>query len=97
MTPTELIGYAAACCTTFSFVPQAIKALKEHDTRSLSLGMYITFSVGVALWDAYGILRRDWVLILPNTITLGFCALILGAKLRNDVLGAKARGTRPEA
>jgi MtN3 and saliva related transmembrane protein len=87
MTSTELIGYAAALCTTFSFVPQAIKALREHDTRSLSLGMYVAFTIGVALWDVYGVLRRDLVLILPNTITLGFCLLILSAKIRNDVFG----------
>src|SRR5262245_19274056 len=91
MTPTELIGYAAATLTTVSFVPQAVKALREHDTRSLSLGMYVMFTIGVILWGLYGWLRQDWAIIVANLVTGTLSVAILATKVRNDVLGGSAR------
>jgi MtN3 and saliva related transmembrane protein len=91
MTPTELTGYAAATLTTVSFVPQAIKALRSHDTKSLSLGMYVIFTLGVALWGVYGWLRDDWVIIGANLVTGALSLAILATKLRNDVFVAPGR------
>ena len=91
MTATELIGYAAATLTTVSFIPQAIKSIRGHDTKSLSVGMYVIFTLGVVLWGVYGWFRRDPVIIGANAIT-GFLAItILVIKLRNDVFGASPR------
>ena len=84
----EFISYAAATLTTFAFLPQAVKALKEHDTHSLSLGMYVNFTLGVALWGLYGWLRRDWAIVVANVITGALCLAILIAKIRNDLFAA---------
>jgi MtN3 and saliva related transmembrane protein len=86
MTP-ELFGYAAATCTTLAFLPQAYVAIKHRDTKSLSLGMYIIFTLGVALWLIYGLYEQDWALIGSNSITLVLAATILTTKLRYDVFG----------
>lgn len=86
MTETDAIGYAAATLTTVSFVPQAIKALKDRDTHSLSLGMYSIFTVGVVLWGIYGWIKADWAMILANIVTGTLSAAILIVKIRNDVL-----------
>jgi len=56
----------AATCTTISFLPQAIKTLRERDTRSLSLGMYVIFTFGVVMWSIYGYARGDWVIVVGN-------------------------------
>lgn len=88
MTPTEIIGSVAATLTTVAFIPQALKALKHKDTRSLSLRMYVIFTAGVVLWGVYGYLREDWVIITANLITAALCAAILISKVRNDVFGA---------
>ncbi|MGH8178431.1 MAG: SemiSWEET transporter [Steroidobacter sp.] len=85
----EFISYAAASLTTLAFLPQAVKALKEHDTRSLSLGMYAIFTMGVALWGVYGWLRGDWAIVAANVITGSLCVAILVAKIRNDLFPAK--------
>ena len=90
----ELFSYAAATLTTVAFLPQAIKALKEHDTHSLSLGMYVIFTMGVMLWGVYGWLRRDWAIVVANVITGGLCLAILIAKIRNDLLHTKAENHR---
>ena len=62
MSNTEIIGLLAAILTTVAFIPQAFKALRYRDTRSLSLGMYVIFTAGVALWAA--------ALILISTSTV---------------------------
>jgi MtN3 and saliva related transmembrane protein len=89
MTPTEIVGAVAATLTTLAFVPQALKALRDKDTRALSLRMYATFTTGVLLWGLYGYMRNDWVVIAANAITAVLCLAILISKLRNDVFGAR--------
>lgn len=79
-----LLGLFAAVCTTLAFVPQVLHTLRTRDTRSLSLGMYVTFTVGVAAWLAYGLLRRDVPLIVANAVTLALAGAVLWCKLRYE-------------
>ncbi len=78
----EWFGYAAATLTTVAFVPQALKTIRSRDTRSLSLGMYVVFTVGIGFWLAYGIHLQSWPMIACNTLTLGLAGTILAMKLR---------------
>ncbi len=86
MTTTELLGYFAAFCTTAAFLPQAVKSIRHRDTKSLSLGMYILFTIGIALWLTYGILRRDYAIITANAVTIVISLAILITKIRCDIL-----------
>jgi MtN3 and saliva related transmembrane protein len=88
MPAADWIGYLAATCTTISFIPQAVKALREGDTHSLSLGMYVLFTAGVVLWALYGYSKGDWAIVVANLITGSLSAAILAVKIRNDVAGA---------
>jgi len=76
------IGLLAAALTTFSFVPQAIKTLKDKNTAGISLGMYSMFTVGVLMWLVYGIANKDIPLILANFVTLIFACIILIMKVK---------------
>ena len=67
---------------TAAFAPQALHTLKTRDVSGISLAMYLSFTVGVALWLVYGLLRGDWPIIIGNTITLGLALVILALKLR---------------
>jgi MtN3 and saliva related transmembrane protein len=78
----EWTGYVAATLTTLAFVPQAIKTIRSRDTRSISLGMYVVFTIGLAFWLVYGIVLHSWPMILSNTVTLGLSSTILALKLR---------------
>ncbi|MCL4149700.1 UNVERIFIED_CONTAM: hypothetical protein GTU68_020196 [Idotea baltica] len=80
----EIIGYIAAFLTTVSFIPQAIKTIKTKDTKSISLLMYSSFSLGVFLWLVYGIYLNNLAIILANIVTLIFCIIILYNKIKND-------------
>ena len=78
----ETIGYIAATLTTASFVPQAWHTFRTKDVRGISLGMYSVFTVGIALWLAYGWMLSSWPIVIANTITLVLASLILVMKLR---------------
>ena len=78
----EWLGYIAALLTSSSFIPQAVMTIRSRNTQGISLAMYVIFTVGVALWLAYGIYLDSWPMILANTVTLGLAATVLGLKLR---------------
>ena len=78
---SDWIGYAAAAFTTASFVPQAWLTFKTRNVSGISLGMYSVFSVGVALWLAYGLLLQAWPVVVANAVTLALASGILTMKL----------------
>ena len=77
----DWIGYAAAALTTASFVPQAVLTVRTRNVSGISLGMYASFTVGVALWLVYGIHLQRWPIIVANAITLSLALVILMTKL----------------
>ncbi|GAB3727813.1 SemiSWEET transporter [Luteimonas pelagia] len=79
----EWTGYVAATLTTLAFVPQAMKTIRTRDTRSISLGMYVVFTIGIAFWLLYGIVLHSWPMIIANVVTFALSATILGLKLRH--------------
>lgn len=79
----EWLGFAAAFLTSFSFVPQAVMTIRSRNTSGISRGMYCMFTLGVALWLAYGIYLMSWPMIAANTVTLALAATILALKLRH--------------
>jgi MtN3 and saliva related transmembrane protein len=79
---TTLLGFMAGTLTTISFVPQVIKAWQSKRCHDLSWGMLITFSAGVALWLAYGVLLWAMPIIVANAVTLALLIAIGGLKVR---------------
>lgn len=80
-THTDWLGTIAATLTTGSFLPQAWLTFRTRDVHGISLGMYASFTIGVALWLAYGVLLGQWPIIVANAVTLVLAASILGMKL----------------
>ena len=79
----EWAGYVAAAMTTLAFVPQALKTIRTRDTRSISLGMYVVFTVGIGFWLVYGIALNSMPMILSNIVTFLLSGTILALKLRH--------------
>ena len=77
-----IIGFAAAFCTTVSFLPQAIKTIRTKDTSGISLYMYLLFAVGTMLWLLFGIFSHNQPVITANAITFAFAAVILYYKIK---------------
>jgi MtN3 and saliva related transmembrane protein len=83
MNGMEWTGYVAATLTTLAFVPQAIKTIRSRDTQSISLGMYVVFTIGIGFWLLYGIALESLPMIVSNIVTFVLSATILGLKLRH--------------
>jgi len=65
----EIIGFIAAVCTTFAFLPQVIKVWKTKQTKDLSLRMYTIMFIGICLWFVYGLIINSLSIILANIVT----------------------------
>jgi MtN3 and saliva related transmembrane protein len=83
MANMEWVGYLAAAMTTLAFVPQAVQTIRTRDTRGISLGMYVVFTIGIAFWLVYGIALGSMPMILSNVVTFLLSATILGLKLKH--------------
>jgi MtN3 and saliva related transmembrane protein len=81
-TVINLTGATGAALTTLCWLPQAMKVIREKETRALSLPATAAFTLGVVLWLIYGVAIGDWPLIGSNAITLMLMAVILAMKLR---------------
>jgi MtN3 and saliva related transmembrane protein len=78
----DFVGLTGAALTTLCWLPQVLKAIREKETRALSLPATTAFTGGVALWLVYGLAVHDWPLIGSNAVTLALMIVILAMKLR---------------
>ena len=81
MTLVDTTGFVAAALTTVAFVPQVVHSYRTRDVAGISLAMYATFTLGLALWLAYGLLVGAWPVIVANALTLTMALSILRLKL----------------
>jgi MtN3 and saliva related transmembrane protein len=78
----ELVGSVAAACTTFCWLPQAVKILREKKTDGISIITKSVFTLGTALWATYGLLLNNTPVLFANVITLVLAVAILILKIR---------------
>jgi MtN3 and saliva related transmembrane protein len=79
----DIVGATGAALTTLCWLPQAVKVIRDKETRALSLPATAAFTLGVLFWLIYGLAIGDWPLIGSNALTLAPLAVILGMKLRH--------------
>ena len=60
------------------------QTLRTRDVSGISLGMYSAFTLGVALWMVYGVILREWPIVLANAVTLALASVILATKIVVD-------------
>lgn len=83
LTLIDTVGFAAGALTTAAFVPQVLKSWQTRDLSGVSLRMYGLFTLGVALWLAYGLMLMSWPVIVCNAITLVLAGGVLALKIRH--------------
>ena len=81
MFAVSLLGYLAAAVSTASFLPQAWKIIKSRQTKDISFGMYFLTVTAFGLWLTFGILARQWPLVVSNSICFILSAFILVMKV----------------
>ena len=77
-----IIGILASICTAISLVPQLIKLLKEKKAENISLLMLAVLFAGVGLWIYYGILKKDFIIIVSNSFSLVVNAMLAGFAIK---------------
>ena len=76
-------GYAAAFCTTASFVPQVLRVWRTRSTEDISLRMFLVLVAGLCLWVVYGLRKGEIPILAANGATLALAGTILFLKLRH--------------
>jgi len=79
----DATGATGAILTTLCWVPQAIKIVRERETRAISLPGTWLCVLGVFLWLIYGLAIADGPLIGSSIVTLAMTGTILALKIRH--------------
>jgi MtN3 and saliva related transmembrane protein len=66
---TQLIGIIAGICTGVSLLPQLIKIIKDKKADDISYFMLFILLAGLAGWVWYGILKKDYPIIITNSFS----------------------------
>ena len=77
------LGTLAGLCTSFSFLPQVLKAWREGDTEAISKRMYVASLIAYSLWIVHGLMIGSMPVILFNILNVVFAGAILVLKLRS--------------
>lgn len=65
-----VIGIIAGILTSVSMVPQLVKVIRERDVENLSPLMIGVLLSGVSLWVVYGLMLKEWPIILSNAFSV---------------------------
>jgi MtN3 and saliva related transmembrane protein len=76
------LGMVAGLCTSFSFMPQVLKAWRHGDTEAISKRMYVASLAAYSLWIVHGFMIASVPVILFNALNIAFAATVLMLKLR---------------
>ena len=82
MALTDFLGYAAGTLSTAAFIPQVWRTFRTKDVSGISLRMYFIFTLGIAVWLAYGIVLRQPPMMVANSLSLVLACAVLVMKLK---------------
>jgi MtN3 and saliva related transmembrane protein len=66
---TVYIGIGAGVFTAISLIPQLVKIIREKKAEDISITMLVVLLAGVALWVVYGLLKKDYPIIITNSFS----------------------------
>ncbi|HYC90307.1 MAG TPA: SemiSWEET transporter [Thermoanaerobaculia bacterium] len=82
-----VIGSLSAIGTTAAWLPQVVRTWRTRAAEDFSWSYLALFSSGVAGWIVYGFLRKDFVVIAANVVTLLLVLTVLFVKIREETPG----------
>lgn len=77
-----VIGIGASIGTALYLLPQLFKIIKTKKSEDISIWMLVVLFTGVSLWIAYGFLKKDWIIIISNCVSLLINIAIVTLALR---------------
>ena len=76
------LGYLAGLLTVVAFIPQVVRVWRTKQTEGLSIGTFALVITSSVAWITYGIIRKDWPVILTNSGLVVLNVAIVVAKVR---------------
>ena len=73
----EIIGYIAGILIAITMIPQLYVSLKTKSVEGVSLIMLIIFFISMVCWLIYGVLIKNYPLIIFN----GLATIVSGIQL----------------
>lgn len=80
----NIVGYAAAICMIFGYLPQAIRTIRTRDTDAIALPTFLMLGLGSVLFVVQGALLGNIPLVITNSITTICSVIVFGIKVHND-------------
>lgn len=80
----NIVGYAAAICMIFGYLPQAIATIRTRDTEGIAMPTFLMLGIGSVLFVAQGIMLGNIPLAVTNSITTICSVIVFGIKIHND-------------
>jgi MtN3 and saliva related transmembrane protein len=77
MSIENVTGIMAGVLTTASLLPQLIKLIREKKGDDISAGMFIILLLGLSGWIAYGVMKKDYPIIITNSVSFLLNSMIL--------------------
>jgi len=71
------VGIGAGICTAISLLPQLIRIIKKKKADDISFFMLIILLIGLSGWIWYGLLRKDYPIIITNAFSFIVNVLII--------------------
>jgi MtN3 and saliva related transmembrane protein len=81
MNVVTVVSLFAATLSMVSYVPQAWSIIRSRRTDGISLKMYMITVAGFITWLLYGVLVRQWAIVVQNIICLVLSSFILVMKV----------------
>ncbi|WP_043646344.1 SemiSWEET family sugar transporter [Fundidesulfovibrio putealis] len=78
----EVLGLAAGCMTTCSFIPQVVRTYRSRSVSDISLRMYLLLCAGIAMWVVYGLMIGSVSVVAANSVSLCLTLAILVMKIK---------------
>jgi MtN3 and saliva related transmembrane protein len=92
MNSYTIIGILASTAIAISLIPQLIKLVKEKDGQHLSVVTLVVMVSGSVLWIWYGLLKKDLIIIISNSVSVAINCVTLALTLKYK----KAKGATAE-
>ena len=82
---SQYVGIAGGILTGVSLLPQLIKIIKEKKANSISFVMLAVLLAGLCVWIVYGVLKKDYPIIVTNSFSLltNIIIVVLTAKYKD--------------
>ncbi len=76
------LGGVAGVLTSSAFIPQAVKTIKDKNTKNISLLSYSMLVLALMSWVLYGIVIKDIPLMVTNFVTLIPAVIVFWIKIK---------------